>query len=183
MYARLEGGPSVFTIAAKSIEALHVFPIDALAFFDRTILAVPAETVQRISLSRPGVEQSVSRAAGGPWSPAARSQRILDTQRIDDFLSTLANLRALRIEKRNPENLASYGLDAPAATITIGLSGREGIQKSVLIGFRAGTEGVYAMVRGQNVVFVMAMDVAERLSQDLVVPANANTPPSATPAP
>jgi hypothetical protein len=82
----------------------------------------------------------------------------------------LANLRALRIEYHGAENLEAFGLDKDATVLVVSLSGGEGIQKSLHMGFLSRTDGVYAMVQGQDLVFVLDKGQVERLSADLVKP-------------
>jgi hypothetical protein len=87
---------------------------------------------------------------------------------LANLLFHVANLRALRIASHNPEGLERYGLDQNAVVLTLGLSGEEGIQKNLRMGFRAGTEGVYAMIQGQDVVFVMDDGIFRNLTMPLV---------------
>ena len=89
---------------------------------------------------------------------------------IADVLRLVSRLRAVRIESQNPPHLASYGLDRTGVTLSFNLSGGEGIQRSLILGFRARTDGIYAMIQGQDVVFVLATDAAERLTRDVLLP-------------
>ena len=41
---------------------------------------------------------------------------------------------------------------------------------TLLLGFRAGTDGLYAMVQGEDVVFVLPNALAGELTRDLLVP-------------
>jgi hypothetical protein len=96
---------------------------------------------------------------------------------VKDVLFHIANLRSIRIESHNPESLAPFGLDQSAVRLTLGLSGDGGIQKTVIMGFRSRTDGIYAMVQGQDVVFVLEKGLADLLSRDLVVPPAAKDTP------
>ena len=66
-----------------------------------------------------------------------------------------ARMRATRIEVQDPPDLAAYGLDQPLGVVTFTLSGQAdtGIQKTVLVGSEAASDGVYAMLKGQDLVF------------------------------
>ena len=52
--------------------------------------------------------------------------------------------------------------------MTFGLTGASGIQKTVLLGGPCGTNGVYSMIQGQDVVFVLKQEMAQALSRPLV---------------
>jgi hypothetical protein len=97
---------------------------------------------------------------------------------VDDVLLLTANLRALRIESDNPKTLVACGLDKPGRILSLGLTGETGIQKSILMGFRAKTDGVYAMIQGEDVVFVLENGVMERLTRALTRP---GAPPATKP--
>ena len=76
-------------------------------------------------------------------------------------------MRALRIESDNVKKIEAYGLDQVTISITFGLSGKEGIQKTVQLGFRAGTDGIYARIQGEDTVFVISTELASNLSRDV----------------
>ena len=171
LYAKYENASAVFEISARSVDELGVYPIDPLLFFDRTVLAIPAVTIRRLTLRKDGVDQNAQLQESGFWAAVAPAGGDLRKDAIAGILSSVSALRAIRIEGRNLPNLAGYGLSEPALVLTLGLSGDQSIQKSILLGFRARTDGIYAMVRGQDVVFVLARDVAEKLMKDIVSPA------------
>jgi hypothetical protein len=171
VFVKFEDSATVLTVAAESVRALGANLTDPLVFRDRTMLAVSADSVRKLALRKGDTEQMALRAEGGEWTVAAPASNALDRAAIDDTIALLANLRAIRIESHNPKSLAVYGLDRSAVTLTLGLSGNEGIQKTILMGFRARTDGVFALVQGQDVVFVLANAVAERLARDLLKPA------------
>ena len=165
---RFEHGPSVLRVPGKTLAALAERATDALVYRDRTVLAVPRESVRRISLYRNDAEQTVVRDDEGAWRAQRAGDLVSDIEVIEDILLLAANLRAVRIESHNPRNLEMYGIDRPGMMLTLGLTGEEGIQKSIMMGFKAKTDGIYAMVQGQDVVFVLANPVVDRLTRDLI---------------
>ncbi len=176
IYVMFEGSSEVMMIPSYAMANLALDPIDPLVYMDRMMLAVSPPEVKRISLLKNGKEQVVVLDTKGVWSVSAVSStnapsnveyKIL-LQSIEDVLINSANLRAIRIEEHNPEDLAKYGLDKPSALLTLGLASDEGIQKSVMLGGRSGVDGRYAMVQGQDVVFVLKKDIAGQLIQDLM---------------
>lgn len=171
VFAKFESAPSVYRLAFESLKTFGEKPLDPLTFRDRSILAVPAGNVQRVTISRNGVEESIERLPSGQWTVLSPASNVVDVSVVDELLFTLANLRALRIETTSPGDLAPYGLDRPGIVVTIGMTGKEGIQKSVGVGFKARTDGVYAMLQGHDVVFVLDHASAGRLAASVTRPA------------
>ena len=169
LYAKRDGQGSVFSITTESIARLGVYPVDPLVFFDRTMLAVSAGSIRRIVLSQNDTTQSVFRVESGQWTVDGAEESQPNARMLETILFLASNLRAVRIVSHNPESLAVYGLDNPPVSVTLGLSGEGGIQKSLMLGFRARSEGLYAMVQGQDVVFVLPSKVVQQLIGDLVI--------------
>jgi len=115
------------------------------------------------------VEQTVARDDKEKWVPVQPPDGQVKEDVVEDALFFVANLRAVRIESHNARDLAPYGLSRSETTLTLGLSGAEGIQKSILVGASAGPDGRYAMIQGQDLVFVLENGVADRLTRDPVV--------------
>lgn len=183
VYAAFEGADVVAVVPVAEIRALGEHPGDPLLYHDRTVLAVSPERVRRLAVVRGGGEQSVERGPQDAWVvPGSNGLQVAEGA-VDDVLLRLAGLRALRVESYDPARLASFGLEQPAATLRIGLTAGEGIQKSLHFGFKARTDGVYSMIQGQDVVFVLSTGVVSVLTRDLVQPAPAAGAPSAGPGP
>jgi hypothetical protein len=167
-YVMVENSKTVLALAASSLSALR-FPLtDPLIYRDRTMLAIPRSSVWKITLQKAGREQAVLRGETGGWSAASQPEATADDAVVSDVLGLVEKLRALRIENQGVKNLVTYGLDRTGIALTFSLSGKEGIQKTLILGFRARTDGIYATVQGQDVVFVLANSVAERLAADLL---------------
>ena len=169
VYAKFDGQDQVFQLSERAVANVGADPSDPRVFHDRTMLAVAAEVVKRIALTKDGREQAVSRDAAGKWTVNIGTGAVSQVA-IDDVLFLVANFRASRIESLNPENPGAFGLQAPFASITLGLSGDEGIQKSIVVGGQTALGDRYAMVRGQDVVFVLDNGSVDRLTKDLLNP-------------
>jgi hypothetical protein len=167
VFARFEDGQTVYELPLQDVVALGASPADPLAYRIRQVLTLDPETVVRITAAREGIKQVVERDADGKWRGVVPAGRVVDTEVLCDVLFLAANLRAARIESYNPANAAAFGMAEPYVTLTFGLSGEEGIQKSLVLGQKA-VGGRYAMVRGQDVVFVIESEAAERLVRRLV---------------
>jgi hypothetical protein len=170
VYAKLDDDPTVCTLRAGPVRALVKRLTDPLVYRDRTVLAVPVTSVKRISLTRADGKQEIALGEAGDWMPSVPATNTVNRKVVEDILFHAANMRALRIESHNPDSLAAYGLERPAFVLTLGLAGEQGIQKSLMLGFRAKTDGIYAMVQGQDVVFVLSNELVDELMRDISSP-------------
>ncbi|MBN2302319.1 MAG: DUF4340 domain-containing protein [Lentisphaerae bacterium] len=169
IYAKLADTDCVLTISLKEAASFGPDVVDPLIYHDRTMLAILPENVRSITLKRGTDIQSIKRTDSGGWIAADQGKENINFKAIDDILFFAANLRANRIECRNPQDLSLYGLKEPGSVLTFGLIGKEGIQKSVLIGSSSKLGGIYAMVLGQDVIFVLDNSVVNRLTQNLIL--------------
>jgi hypothetical protein len=131
--------------------------LDPLVFRDRGVVAVPRDQVLRITqVAADGGRSEVLRGEDGKWHAAANAAVRTDT--VESILFYLSNLRAVRAwtAHATPEQLESWGVaGAGLRSLTLGLEGSESIQKTLLFGREAAGGGVYTMVRGQPVVFLL----------------------------
>lgn len=167
-YVMAENSRTILAVAASSLAPLRFALTDPLLYRDRTMLAIPRGSVWKITLQKGGREQAALRGDSGGWSAASQPGSAVNEAVVADVLGLVEKLRALRIENQAVKNPVTYGLDRTGITLTFSLSGKEGIQKTLILGFRARTDGIYATVQGQDVVFVLANSVAERLVADLL---------------
>ncbi len=139
---------------------------DPLPYRRRDLLALPREDILRLTLVHGGTEQAVEQDAAGTWTAATPGAAVLKPA-LERRLAVLARLRAAGLIAENPASLAPYGLDPPVAALSVGLRGEAGLVKTLLIGRSTGS-GTYAMIRGQDVVFVVDDETAAVLQADLV---------------
>ncbi|MBN1556962.1 MAG: DUF4340 domain-containing protein [Lentisphaerae bacterium] len=155
VWARFENGDGpVYMLDANQVAASGI-STDPLDFRDRSFLSVKPENVRGLTVWRPAGEQSVVRNEAGDWMPAEGATGRVDRASVEAVLLTVADLRALRSAGRLDDVKAACGLDAPSAALTLDLSGEAGIRKTVLFGSAAGPGEVYAVIQGQDVVFVL----------------------------
>ena len=81
----------------------------------------------------------------------------------------LNDLRVERYVAFNPASLRQYGLDLPQTSLTVSLSDTNVIGRMVLLGAKA-EDGRFAMIQGQNIVFVVSEKTAQTLTRELTVP-------------
>jgi hypothetical protein len=140
------------------------------------MLAVPSDSVWKLTLRKAGREQTVVRRESGEWQALGAAGARVDAEAVGGVLARCAGLRALRIEAESMKSPAAYGLDDSAVELTLGLSGSGGIQKTLRLGYRARTDGLYAAVQGQDMVFVLAEAEAEKLGADLLLTGDSPDP-------
>lgn len=175
VFARFEDAPYVFEVPADALRLLGPAPLDPKAYRDRTVLALTAENVRSITIGPAGREQTVERATNGAWVAAAPGREALPAA-VESVLFAAANLRAAAIEAIDAPDPGAYGLAKPAATVTFGLSGQEGIRKTLLIGSASRAGKICVMVQGVGVIFALDAGTAAKLTVDLTRPSPAPPP-------
>lgn len=150
---------------------------DPLPYRSRMMLEFDPATVLRVELVKGVQTQAVERAAAGAFVPVNAPAATVPAARVQMQLEMMARLRALELVPAEGADLSAFGLEPPTASWTLAFSGASAVVKTLLLG-RAGESGVYAMVRGQNVLFLLDPAVAALLKEDLLA-----GPPPAAPAP
>lgn len=144
--------------------------ISPLVFCDRTVMRIEPMRVESVSLVRKGTDTvTVQRRDNHSWSTVVPFDAEADEKVIRGLLSSVVELEAIRIVHSGEDGFDSYGLKAPEIKLTFGFSGEESISTTLMIGFKAKTDGVYAMIQGRDVVFVLPKHTVSRLIRSLVV--------------
>lgn len=141
---------------------------DPLIYMDCRMLDMNPQDIRRITLTRQNREETVTIGPDGLWGVNSPPDGQVAEGAIPSLLRLASSLQAERIEGMAITNMAAYGLSDSATRITFGLSGTTGIQKTILIGEENGQEGVYSLVQGQDIVYVLKKDVADALVHPLV---------------
>ena len=141
---------------------------DPLVYMDCQMLNINPQEVRRITLTRQNREETVTVGADGLWGVDSPPDGQVAEGAIPVLLRLASNLQAERIEGMATTNTSAFGLAESATRITFGLSGDTGIQKTILIGDDNGQDGLYSMVQGQDMVFVLKKDIADALMRPLV---------------
>ena len=172
---RIEHEATPYEISAAAMTNLTV---DPLIFRSRDILQLSSGDVLKLTLVRGGATQMVERAAvTNDFVVVAPVKGPADQEQISTILNTYCFLRAQRLVATDEKDLGKFGLAQPELALTLGLKGDASQSKTVLIG--ATTEGGrFAMVRGQDLVFVLDASAAMMLTKDWLKPAA--PPPAAT---
>jgi len=167
--AVLEGDDRVFELPQAVLQELPPGLMEGTPLRDLTVLAIDPVVVRSLTLTHGEREFSVAREDSGHWTTPAGMTNGVDVATIDGTLALLSGLRALRIEAVSPGSLEPYGLDDPGLSVTVGLKGDQGIQTTLLIGYRARTDGFFAHVRGWDIVFVLSNEIVDLLSSQFVI--------------
>ncbi len=143
--------------------------VSPLLYCDKCVIKIVPSAVTSISLVKDDTEQRVIRDSDGAWRPSEAAHGNVVAEVVPGLLSAVSSLQAMRIEYHDQDNMARYGLTEPIAKLTFGFSsGSEDIRKTIVIGSPAGKEGVYAMVQGRDVIFVVPREFEDRMTRDLV---------------
>ena len=163
IYAKFEDEDQIYQLSAAAV----TLALDPIAYRDSVVLALDPMAVIKIMLRKKGVVQAVTREGTGPWVPVAPAVGPVNLAAITTLLEKMATLRAVRFERSERNDLGIYGLKDPRGSLTFILSGQEGIQKTLVLGEASEDLGVYAMVQGQEGVFILPKALADQLLQDI----------------
>ena len=165
LLAKLEMENSVYEV---SNAVYGTVSLDPLFFRDREVLSLDATNVVAITQWVEARERSVQRDSGDAAFRAVPPEAgEVDEEAVKDVLMTISRLRVTDYVADDPQDLVPFGLDAPRMTLTFGLAGGSGIGKTLMLGADAKAQGIYAMIQGEDIVFVLDKYVRDRLLQDL----------------
>jgi hypothetical protein len=163
-FARLDNGPGVVVLAANvANELTHGY----LDFVNRSVLKLDAAKVT-------GIERTMGKDTieivrrDGSWHLIKPAQFPADGPTLDGLIAQLSALRAKRVAAYPAKDLKAFGLDAPAAMVTIrggDSSGKPG-QHTIKIGMAGdpGSADRFAQVDNSTAVVVLP----DSLSRDMV---------------
>lgn len=163
---KLSHEPGVYAIDRAEVDAWSVNPMD---YYARDVLHLAGPDVRRITLHRGERTQSLERGVDGVFAPYPPGSGSLVPGAAESVLAEVGSLTVARYVDAGQSGLEAFGLAEPSATLTFGLIGDAGIAKTLIFGTAAEPDGVYAMIRGQNMVFVLPTDTQRRLLRDLLI--------------
>ena len=162
---KLAHEPDVYEIDASALAGFSVHPLD---WRDPKVWRVEEFDVTRVTLRSGDREAHFEMDAEGRFISTDPSQQPAPQDALYDLLHMIGRLRALRFVTAEPAPLATYGLDAPQQVLTLGLRGKPEIIRSLMLGRTTETgDGVFAMIQGQDEVFVVSPAVREILEHCL----------------
>lgn len=176
--ARLAHENVVIRLRADTADSI---PLSALAFRHLEAIQVDAANVRTLSIIRNGREESVLRDTVTNEFRAGTPGMVIDADHVRAVIDTLAALRATAYVAP-AEDASAFGLDAPAAQLTVGIQGGLAPVRTLLIG-RETEEGVHAMLRGGDAVFLIPHATRDKLLLPLYKSSRTTKEPSVAPAP
>jgi hypothetical protein len=168
-YARLKGTTGLFTVPDALVKDADRRPEDLV---DRTLIQFAGKPeVQAIRRQMAGQELELTQNNSALWEITKPAAAKADQTTAEDLANDLLRLRATKIEAVNPKDLKPFGLDPPAATITVeALDKSKLVEKVLLVGAPADPkqpEGDrFVKAQGSTMVAV----IPARLAAKLVAP-------------
>ena len=117
-YVRVDGGPAVGVISGSASATLGRGKLDVA---DRTLLKF--DPSQLVTVQRKMGKDEFELASGTGWDVLKPTKFKADSLTVDDLADALGKLRANRVADLEGKDLKPFGLDNPAAevTLTVGL--------------------------------------------------------------
>ncbi len=161
-----EGDPAICQI---NLPLVPETILDPLEFKDRRLWQLRKEEIQKISVEKTDqARQVVERQADGHFAPGETNAMVqVDIGALERLLNELATVSTSSYVAYNPRDLSIYGLTDPSVVLHMGLAGTNQLGRVLLVGEEA-AQGFYAMVKGQDVVFILDKSLVEILTAELV---------------
>jgi hypothetical protein len=156
------------TLYVTDKRIVHAVFADPLFYRSRTVLEVNPTLIQKITVQNGSAEQSVQKIDDGSFAAGTPSRQV-SAKALTDIMWALNDLHADRYVDYNPVSLKPYGLDQPQTAVTVTLSDTNVVGRIVLLGSKT-KDGRFAMIQGQNIVFVVSNQVVQTLTTELTVP-------------
>jgi len=141
--------------------------VDPLFFRSRTVLRVDPSQIQKIT-QKDAEEESCVQSTENTFTPLDQTHRT-DSEAVFDLTSQLMNLQATRYVAFNPDSLEPYGLDKPTFRLYVNLNGTNTLGRVILLGNTA-EGGRFAMLQGQEIIFVLADKTVQALTRKVTQP-------------
>ena len=166
VYARVEGGSSVFTLKDEIVEKLSPKANDLR---DTTLLTLEADDVTEVEIKRPETTIALKKD-GWDWKMTQPMEVGADANAVKDFVNLIDEAKIVDWVDE-PGDLAAYGLDKPT---TITLKQKKGDAEDeekeeeavqLLVGKKDGEE-CYASLPGKPAVLKITGKIADEAARD-----------------
>src|SRR5262249_44338784 len=121
-YARLDSGPGVAVLPSSLVKDLERTHLD---FVDRTLLKFDSASAAGLSRKQGADTLEVAKKDDN-WHLLKPTDLQADDKTVQSLFDQLANLRADRVAAYPAKDLKPFGLDQPAAVVTLRLTGADG---------------------------------------------------------
>jgi hypothetical protein len=147
IYALKNDEKRVFLVSAFQETSFNRTPFDLR---DKKILKFDRDKADSLVLAKGGDSIELTRS-GSEWKVARPIPSRSDYSVIEGFISRLSSSNMSKLVEENPKDLAKYGLDKPAMTVTIGA----GSAKTVLEVGKPKDGETYARDASRPIVFMV----------------------------
>lgn len=130
-YARVDDGPAAALLAPIGTEGLARGKLD---FADRSMLSFDAPALASLVRKKGAEELEIVQGATVGWDMLKPAKLKADQALLDDLSEQLSRLRATKVAAYGAKDLKPFGLDAPAATITLKVGLDKPVDKVLKIG-------------------------------------------------
>ncbi|MBN2369923.1 MAG: DUF4340 domain-containing protein [Vicinamibacteria bacterium] len=162
LYAKRPTEARIFTIASHLENAFNKKPFDLR---DRDLLHVKRDEIKTLAIDGPEGRYALKRQGEDTWIFTAPLKTRAGRWSVDSLLGSLEYLRLDSIAAEKAENLASFGIDRPKRTITIGLA--EDASKTLQIGNETADNKFYAREASAALVGVIPRTLIEDLEKGM----------------
>ena len=159
----------VFVVAASNMPPQIIGKVGVLELVDRTILALPAQTIRRITVKGPDRQESVERKGGdgdGQWVAGAGAA---DAEVLKTWATLVSRWRAESVVRlgAGAQDVAAFGMADPWLELTVDVASDEALRRSVRVGRVAANGGRYVSVLGHDVIYLVSSNVVTLLESRL----------------
>ncbi len=130
-YARIDNGPAVAIIDARALPTLIKSKLD---FVDRSVLSFDPTVLTGITRTQDKAELILTQNDSGQWGLTKPTTAKADTVLMDDLAEQLSRLRFSSVSAFGSKDEKPFGLDKPAAVISLKIGLEKPDEKRVKIG-------------------------------------------------
>jgi hypothetical protein len=170
-------------------------PTTVLDLRDRHILSLDSSTIHKLEITRGAMTfaaekvtvRDTNQVERQEWKLLPPTQGVLGEDAVEDAITALGDIKAVKLVAENPVGLAPYGLEPAALTATftsIAATNAPAQTHTLLVGKETPDKNRFAMLKGGTLVFELANSEFEKLASNFVTrpeekPATTNAPPAA----
>jgi len=161
VYVQVQGSPDVYLTSDYLFNSADKELKD---WRNRKVLTFDRNQVQNIEITRAS-DQIKLKKQGEKWVLEQPIQETADEAAVSSLLSTLESAEAQKFVAEQPDDLKTYGLDQPAATVRVREQGKDS-WKTLELGKKE-DDSYLARTTDRTPVFTLKTDLYDKLNQKL----------------
>jgi Domain of unknown function (DUF4340) len=164
-YARLDAGPGILVLAPSTVNTLTRGYLD---YVNKSVLKFDPKNAQSFSRRADNNTLEIDRRGNG-WQITKPEGQRADDPTLDTLLERLGTLQATRVAGYPAKDLKTYGLDNPAAVVTVHMKGTDGkavdhvLKIGKAIADKTAAEERFASADNMDTVVVLSGDLVREL--------------------